>query len=199
MKMKLGIFKIIASLIVVSLLAFLVYDKFGGELFSKSTETSISGLLTEIKQISELNTVEMYFNEIVEFNESIQVGGLDLPFTEKKFIFTVKARVKSGIDLSTLNEDSFEVVDNKITLRIQGAKITSKETYDFTAYSENGGLFNPIENEDTLSVLNEFNDKLEQQALQSGIIEKAEENAVIFLEMFLSLQGYDEITIEFID
>lgn len=48
MKMKLGIFKIIASLIVVSLLAFLVYDKFGGELFSKSTETNISGLLTEI-------------------------------------------------------------------------------------------------------------------------------------------------------
>lgn len=158
---------------------------------------SVSGVLTEIKQISQLNTVEMYFNEILDYSESLQIGDFIIPFTEKKFIFIIEAKVQSGVDLSTLTEDDVEITDNKITLRLNRATITSKEILKYQAYDEKDGLFNRVSNEDTLNTLNEFKVRLENQALSKGILTSAEDNARIALTGFLRLLGFEEIFITF--
>jgi hypothetical protein len=163
----------------------------------RKSETNVSGVLTEIKQISQLDTVEMYFNEILDYSESMNINGIEIPFTEKKFIFVVKARVQSGIDLSTITEDDIQIIDQKIILTLNKAKITSKEILEYDAYSESDGLFNKVSNEDTLKTLNDFRVRLEKQALDSGILSKAEDNAKIVLESFLRLLGYEEIVINF--
>lgn len=165
--------------------------------FGRESETNVSGVLTEIKQISQLDTVEMYFNEILDYSESMNINGIEIPFTEKKFIFVVKAKVQSGIDLSTITEDDIQIVDKKIILTLNKAKITSKEVLEYDAYSESDGLFNKVSNEDTLKTLNDFRVRLEKQALDSGILVKAEDNAKIVLESFLRLLGFEEIEINF--
>ncbi len=165
--------------------------------FGRESETNVSGVLTEIKQISQLDTVEMYFNEILDYSESMNINGIEIPFTEKKFIFVVKAKVQSGIDLSTITEDDIQIIDQKIILTLNKAKITSKEVLEYDAYSESDGLFNKVSNEDTLKTLNDFRVRLEKQALDSGILVKAEDNAKIVLESFLRLLGFDEIEINF--
>jgi hypothetical protein len=165
--------------------------------FERDSEINVSGVLTEIKQISQLDTVEMYFNEILDYSESMNFNGIEIPFTEKKFIFIVKAKVQSGIDLSNISEDDIQINDQKITLTLNKAKITSKEILEYNAYSESDGLFNKVSNEDTLKTLNEFRVRLEEQALDSGILMKAEDNARIVLESFLRLLGFEEIEINF--
>lgn len=165
--------------------------------FGRESETNVSGVLTEIKQISQLDTVEMYFNEILDYSESMNINGIEIPFTEKKFIFVVKAKVQSGIDLSTITEDDIQIVEKKIILTLNKAKITSKEVLEYDAYSESDGLFNKVSNEDTLKTLNDFRVRLEKQALDSGILVKAEDNAKIVLESFLRLLGFEEIEINF--
>jgi len=202
LKIIVGVGKFIiknSSIFLVLLVMFLLLE-FTGLIkldFGRESETNVSGVLTEIKQISQLDTVEMYFNEILDYSESMNINGIEIPFTEKKFIFVVKAKVQSGIDLSTITEDDIQIIDQKIILTLNKAKITSKEVLEYDAYSESDGLFNKVSNEDTLKTLNDFRVRLEKQALDSGILVKAEDNAKIVLESFLRLLGFEEIEINF--
>ena len=188
--------KLVIAGVGVALIVFLFFS-FSGFKLTRNEQMSVSGVLTEIKQISQLNTVEMYFNEILDYSESLQIGDFIIPFTEKKFIFIIEAKVQSGIDLSTLTEDDVEITDNKITLRLNRATITSKEILKYQAYDEKDGLFNRVSNEDTLKTLNEFNVRLENQALSKDILTIAEDNARTALTGFLKLIGFEEIFITF--
>ena len=165
----------------------------------RDSEIGVSGVLTEIRQISQLDTVEMYFNEILDYREALKINDIEIPFTEKSFIFVVKAKVQSGIDLASLTEDDIQIADKKITLNLDKAKITSKEILEYSAYDEKDGLFNRVNNEDTLKTLNEFRIRLEKQAIDSGILTKAEDNAKLVLSSILRLLGFEEIVINFND
>ena len=167
--------------------------------FGQKSETNVSAVLEKVTQISQLDTVEMYFSEILDYRSALTVNGVDLPFTQKSFIFTVKAKVQSGIDLASLTKEDIQIVDKTIVLILNKAKITSKEIIEYKAYAESDGLGNPVTTDDTLNTLNDFLARLEQQALDNGILEKAEANAKLVLENFLSLFGYDEVVITFKD
>jgi Protein of unknown function (DUF4230) len=163
----------------------------------RKTESNISAVLDKVRQISQLDTVELYYNEILDYRSSIMIAEFELPFTEKSFIFLVKARVQSGIDLASLTEEDIQIKDKTITLTLDRAIITSKEILEYKAYTEKDGLFNPVTNQDTLNLLNEFLVRLEKQAEDNGILLKAEANAKLALESFLSLLGYKEVVINF--
>jgi len=163
----------------------------------RKSETNTSALLEKIKQISQLDTVELYYNEILDYHAAMTINDFELPFTEKSFIFLVKAKVQSGVDLASLTEEDIQIVDKSITLTLNRAIITSKEILEYKAYTEKDGFFNPVTNEDTLDTLNAFLLRLNQQALDNGILEKAEVNAKLVLESFLNLIGYEEVVINF--
>lgn len=165
--------------------------------FVRKSEVNVSAVLDKVKQISQLDTVELYYNEILDFRSAITFSDFEIPFTEKSFIFLVKAKVQSGIDLASLTEEDIQIVDKKITLWLDKAKITSKEILEYKAYTEKDGFFNPVTNADTLNMLNEFLLRLDKQAQDNGILEKAEANAKLALENFLSLIGYKEVIINF--
>lgn len=201
MKRKFSLYSMIKILIIVVVAVFV--GVFTMNLFNiklvRDSEIGVSGVLTEIRQISQLDTVEMYFNEILDYREAIKINDIQIPFTEKSFIFVVKAKVQSGIDLASLTEDDIQIVDKKITLNLDKAKITSKEILEYSAYDEKDGLFNRVNNDDTLKTLNEFRVRLEKQAIDSGILTKAEENAKMVLSSILRLLGFEEIVINFSD
>ena len=50
---------------------------------------SSSGVIERVRSISELNTVEMYFNAIIDFKNAKFFNRFETPFTQKSFIFTV--------------------------------------------------------------------------------------------------------------
>lgn len=157
---------------------------------------SASGVLEQVKDISELNTVEMYFNEIIDFKNAKLFNNFQIPFTEKSFIFTVKSKVKAGVDLSSIDEGDITISGKSLLIKLPNPKITSKEILSYKVYDEKNGLFNEVTTEDTLKALELFEKDMEEQALSSGIIEKSKENTEhIIRNLFLSY-GFESIEIE---
>lgn len=157
---------------------------------------SASGVLEQVKDISELNTVEMYFNEIIDFKNAKLFNNFQIPFTEKSFIFTVKSKVKAGVDLSGIDEGDIAISGKSLLIKLPNPKITSKEILSYKVYDEKNGLFNEVTTEDTLKALELFEKDMEEQALSSGIIEKSKENTEhIIRNLFLSY-GFESIEIE---
>ena len=157
---------------------------------------SASGVLEQVKDISELNTVEMYFNEIIDFKNAKLFNNFQIPFTEKSFIFTVKSKVKAGVDLSSIDESDIAISGKSLLIKLPNPKITSKEILSYKVYDEKNGLFNEVTTEDTLKALELFEKDMEEQALSSGIIEKSKENTEhIIRNLFLSY-GFESIELE---
>ena len=157
---------------------------------------SASGVLEQVKDISELNTVEMYFNEIIDFKNAKLFNNFQIPFTEKSFIFTVKSKVKAGVDLSGIDEGDIAISGKSLLIQLPNPTITSKEILSYKVYDEKNGLFNEVTTEDTLKALELFEKDMEEQALDSGIIEKSKENTEhIIRNLFLSY-GFESIEIE---
>ena len=157
---------------------------------------SASGVLEQVKDISELNTVEMYFNEIIDFKNAKLFNNFQIPFTEKSFIFTVKSKVKAGVDLSSIDEGDIAISGKSLIIKLPDPKITSKEILSYKVYDEKDGLFNEVTTEDTLKALELFEKDMEEQALSSGIIEKSKENTEhIIRNLFLSY-GFESIELE---
>jgi hypothetical protein len=158
---------------------------------------NVSSVLEKIKPISELNTVEMYFHDIVDYEDAKYFHEVELPFTKKKFIFTVKAKVKAGINLTKVTTEDVQFVD-KMTVKIKlpTAEITSKEILEYKSYDEKDSVFNGIKNEDTFYALEAFQKDLEQKAIEMGILEKAVENAKLSIGQLLKGVGYEEVIFE---
>ena len=164
--------------------------------FHEQEHYSASGVLEQVKDISELNTVEMYFNEIIDFKNAKLFNNFQIPFTEKSFIFTVKSKVKAGVDLSSIDEGDIAISGKSLLIKLPNPKITSKEILSYKVYDEKNGLFNEVTTEDTLKALELFEKDMEEQALSSGIIEKSKENTEhIIRNLFLSY-GFESIELE---
>lgn len=164
--------------------------------FHEQEHYSASGVLEQVKDISELNTVEMYFNEIIDFKNAKLFNNFQIPFTEKSFIFTVKSKVKAGVDLSSIDEGDIAISGKSLLIQLPNPTITSKEILSYKVYDEKNGLFNEVTTEDTLKALELFEKDMEEQALSSGIIEKSKENTEhIIRNLFLSY-GFESIEIE---
>ena len=164
--------------------------------FHEQEHYSASGVLEQVKDISELNTVEMYFNEIIDFKNAKLFNNFQIPFTEKSFIFTVKSKVKAGVDLSSIDESDIAISGKSLLIQLPNPTITSKEILSYKVYDEKNGLFNEVTTEDTLKALELFEKDMEEQALSSGIIEKSKENTEhIIRNLFLSY-GFESIELE---
>ena len=191
--------KKIYRIIVLALIAVIVVSGaifFRSGLLGNQERFTSQGVIDQVKAISELNTVEMYFSEIIDFKDALTIRELKIPFTEKSFIFTVKARVKAGTDLSGLREEDVVLEENKLTLRLPEPEVTSKEILSYQAYSEKDGLFNEVTNEDTLKALELFTEDLEKQALENGILDKARENAEKAIEDLFTALGFETVVVQ---
>jgi len=183
--------------ILIFLLIIQSFFLFNAYIFKNRTSITSSGVLEKIKSISELNTVEMYYNDIIDFSDAKYLNDIQIPFTKKQFIFTVKAKVKAGIDFSKIQIKDIDVKDSKtIYIRLPAAAITSKEILEYKPYDEKDGLFNEIKNEDTFNALDKFKDDLDNQSKDNGILVKAKENAKTSITQLLTGLGFEKVVIE---
>lgn len=176
------------------MIIFTFFTKFN---FTSKNIMNNSSVLGKVQDISELNTVEMYFNEIVDYKGSVLFNKFEIPFTAKSFIFTIESKVKAGIDLSKLKESDIKIDKKKITLKLPQPLVTSTEILTYKAYDEHNGLFNEVTNEDTLKVLNEVTNKLSGKAISCGILDKAKMAATKTVKGLLELMGFEDITITY--
>ncbi|SRR6056297_1297674 len=159
------------------------------------TQITYSSVLESVQTIGELNTLEMYFHDIVEYTENKKFRDIVIPFTTKSFIFTVEARVKAGVDLSNIDINDLTIEDKKIEVTLPEYSVTSVEFIDYNPYSENDALFNRIKNDDLFGALEDFSDEIKDKAIEIGILDKAKNSGKSFLYNLFENMGFEEIVI----
>lgn len=143
-----------------------------------SKEINISVLNATIQDIGELATIEYMYTDAGKFSDAKQLWGVDVPFTTKSFIAKWNGAIKAGVnvkDITTeLNEKTKEII-----VYMPKAEILSHEVdaESFETLDEKAGLFNPIEHDNIREFDSKSKESMEKRAIESGILDKASENA----------------------
>lgn len=137
-------------------------------------------ILEEIQEIGELATMEYRFTNVgtLDAVDTFRHIGWAVPFSRKTAVVTMDGVTKVGIDVSevsiTVDEDS-----KTIFVQIPEARILSTELFEdsLVAYIEEESLFSNITLEDSSSLRDEIKTKAEQNALESGLLTQAHDQA----------------------
>ncbi|WP_026511929.1 DUF4230 domain-containing protein [Butyrivibrio sp. LC3010] len=161
-------------------------------LVSISTETIQDGL----SNMGILMTQEYYFTQVETYTKEKNIWVIP---TSSEFVYSYDGSVMAGIDFEKIqiNKDD----DKKTILVILPESEIQAVTIDkdtFRIYSENESLWNPLKLEDYNISLAEFENTAKQKALDSGILERSDEQAknlvMNFIRNFPQMSGY---TIDF--
>ena len=194
--------KIIAVVAVLAVLGAIAGAFFGGIKYleykkekEKPTVDTIA-LSEELAEISELATMEYNYTNTVSYDDHIDFYGYRIPFTTTFFIISYDGTIKAGVDLS---KAQINLEGENITVTLPPAEILSHEIdYDsIQALDETYSIFTNITITDYASFTADQNEKMEEKALKSGLLEKARENAILVVRSFIvtSNPGYTVVVI----
>jgi hypothetical protein len=151
-----------------------------------------------LRQITELGTVEYVVTKTVKANDNATW----YKFGDRKIIFTCKAHLKAGIDLSELSKDNIQIDarQKSISIILPKAKLLSCNmkpddihlVYEKTAITRFS--FSNAERDDVMA---QGETNIKESVAELGMLADAEKNAKIFLEAFLKQAGYNQIDIKF--
>ncbi len=161
-------------------------------LVSISTETIQDGL----SNMGILMTQEYYFTQVETYTKEKNIWVIP---TSSEFVYSYDGSVMAGIDFEKIqinkDDDKKTILVTLPESEIQAVTI-DKDT--FRIYSENESLWNPLKLEDYNISLAEFENTAKQKALDSGILERSDEQAknlvMNFIRNFPQMSGY---TIDF--
>jgi len=170
--------------------------------YAKISTTRKTNLLSNkveenILRLVELSTVKYNYTNIVEYEDKIELSGISIPFTNKKFILKYSGYIKAGIEL-----DSIEVnLKDKETIEIKMDKakifenvIPEEEVY---FYDERDSVFNKLSFKDLYVVLIQEKEKMKDEVIDKGILNDAEKNGKEIITSLLEGMGFKKITIIF--
>ncbi|WP_022760757.1 DUF4230 domain-containing protein [Butyrivibrio sp. AD3002] len=159
-------------------------------LVSISTETIQDGL----SNMGILLTQEYYFTQVEKYTKEKKILSV-LP-TSSEFMYSYDGAVMAGIDFEKI-EITKDEKEKKLTVHMPESEIQTvnvdKDT--FKIYSEKDSLWNPLKLEDYNISLAEFENTAKQKALDSGILERSDEQAknlvMNFIKNFPSASDYE--------
>ncbi|MDR1554005.1 MAG: DUF4230 domain-containing protein [Prevotellaceae bacterium] len=175
-----------------TVLAVLAFASCGQD--SKQMEAQVA----KLAKLSELGTVEYVVSKVVKANDDATW----FKFGDRKILFSCKANLKAGIDLSELAKDSV-IVDYKqraISLVLPKAKILSlnMKPDDIELVYEKTALTRfSYSNAERDMIMAQGEKDIKDKVPEMGILADAEKNAKFFLEAFFSQAGFSIIEIKF--
>lgn len=169
----------IAAAVLVAAAAFgtgAVWNRTRGGLVQEKEAITEDVLMQQIQEIGELATSKFYYTNMGRYENTLQVGGKNIPFTRKMFIISYDGIVKAGVELKDIR---VTLRDRAIRVVIPEAKILSHEVDmdSVTVFDEKNSIFNGLATEDVTRFLTEQNGLMEAKAVESGLLENARQNA----------------------
>lgn len=168
---------------------------YGASITKEKTQVTDKLLYQQLQQENELSTVKYFYTAMGKYENSIQMGNTNIPFTKKSFIIAYDGVIKAGIDMDKVQ---IHVDGKKIMIDVPAAEILSHEVDENSVqvYDEKNSIFNGLSTEDVINFQKEQKEEMEQRAVNSGILEEAEENAKKSLQslynVFLESDEYEE-------
>lgn len=159
---------------------------------------SASTVFGRIVQQNELVSVSQDYSIVdKQSNASSFFGLFDIPFTGNSFWYRYEGTIKAGVSLKTAE---IEDQGNKVTITLDPAYIISN-TPDMEksgVLEENNNVLNPIQVGDVDEFQRWCIEQSEEQAVEGGLLERAQEEAEEQLsQLFFAAMG-DEVEIGFV-
>ena len=157
----------------------------GGLLFGQRAEANITQefVVERLREVAKLVASEMTLRDVVTYEQT------ELRST-KRTLLVVTARVTAGINLAHNTDVHIDAASRRITIAVPPAEIMSVDVVNVTTYDERAGLWNPFRAEDRDVIQQRIRTQLRAAALQSGILEHADQSAARVLTELLSRDGY---------
>lgn len=151
----------------------------------------------KIVRLMELSTVKYNYTNVVEYENKVQLSGINIPFTNKKFILKYSGYIKAGVDLKTIqvnlkDKNTVEIIMDKA--EIFENVISEEDVYFF---DEKDSIFNKLSFKDLYVVLIEEKEKMKEEVLEKGILNDAEKNGEEIITSLLEAMGFNNVTIKF--
>ncbi len=156
------------------------------------TPTIIPDPITYINQIqalSRLETIQYSVEQVVTAEEKQGTFGFLFGQT---MILQVHGTVIAGIDMSKIQPGDLQMQNGVLTVKLPASEIfvTTVDEDKSKIFNVQTGLFAQPDPGMVLPALTGAKDKIQQAALDDGILEIAQQNAVTYLTRFFSALGY---------
>lgn len=193
------------GIIAVALLGLLVFgvigalDPFGSE----TVDRSGPALLQRIRTLEEFTAAEASFTQDVDLQDDANL----LPdfIQGERVTALVTGSVRATVDFSQLDDDAVQVSDDRSTIRIRLPQPTlSDPEIDETStriVARQRGLLNRIEDAfssnpfDDAEVYQAAQDKLDDAAADSDVLQQARDNTERWLTTFLQAAGFTNVEV----
>ena len=151
-----------------------------------SVEVSSRPIMFGLRDIGELSTQAGYYTNVQVIEGSRTVFGIEVPFTQSKYVFSYDGVIKAGLDFSLI-ELEIDPLGKKMTVMLPEIKILSNEIDEgsLEVYDESKNIFSPLHLEDMNSSLGELKRKSQETAIENGLLDQARANAELLIEGFL--------------
>ena len=182
--------KIILIIIVIALLLLGI-----GKFFSTKSKTTKIGF----EDIGELATQVSRSTEISTIEGSRDLFGVEIPFTQSKYIFSYDVEIKAGFDFTQIE---WSLNDHTIEVKLSETQILSSALVpdSFEVYLEDESIFREITLDETNEAIQELVENAEKEAVANGLLDNARANAeTILTGLFASAYDMDEYEIVFTD
>ena len=163
-------------------------------LVTVNVETIEDGL----ENMGVLVTQEYYFTQVETYTKEKKI--LNFINSESGFTYSYDGKVTAGIDFGKVTVTKDE--DTKtLTVEIPYSELeaTDIDMDSFKIYSEKESLWNSLDLEDYNMSMAEFEETAERKAIDSGILERSNEQAKELIKNFIvNMPGTENYTIEFV-
>lgn len=154
-------------------------------LINKQQIQQDASLVTSVKAISKLATVQHQYTDTLEWKDSKDFYLFEL---KKSILATGTATVLAGIDLKN-SEIKIEKKDGLVKVVIPHAEVFSVDS-DLHFTGEEDVMFQRISLDDRNRLIEQAKKNFRQTALEAGILQQAEDKASSQIQAFLSTLGY---------
>lgn len=141
-----------------------------------------------MEDIGELNTQAGYFTNVQVITKSRDIFGIEVPFTQNKYIYSYDGIIKAGINFTEV-KISIDSINKTVNITLPHAKINSIEVDEdsLVVYDETKNIFTPLKLDDIRSSRMKMEEEARNRAVENGILKEAEDNAKVLI--WALLQG----------
>lgn len=160
----------------------------------KTDDFDPNKVVSKLSQMSDLGTVEYQFSKIIKADDEdswYKVGN-------RKILISSKAYVKAGVDFSEIKINEVDKVSKKISLKLPPGKIISINipSDDIKiVFSQYGMARNKFTNQEIQKIQTMGEKSIYKKIKEMNIESEAAKRSKLFLENWLKLSGFNEITI----
>lgn len=135
------------------------------------------------EDIGELATQTAYCTELNVIENSKDLFGTKIPFTQSKYIYSYDIVIKAGFNFEDIK---WKENKNSIEVELPEAKVLSSEIDldSFKIYHEEESIFNQISMTENNEAMKDLGEKAEKNAIANGLLENARTNVEIILTGF---------------